>query len=113
MDKKERKQIEVTLKNILYFIDDSEEQQRVIKVLENCENKMPDSKIKNAIDRIIKKFKTDYYSIVDHLVDDILSSPIGNKEKQTIFNMLNELKPSIEKGNKSFFEKLIDLFKWS
>lgn len=113
MDKKERKKVEVTLKNILYFIDDESEQNRVIEALKRCENKMNDSKIKNKIDKFLMMLKKDYYSIVDFLVDDILSGDINSSEKKAIYELIDELSPSIESGKKCFLEKLKNLFDWS
>ena len=113
MEKKEKKQIEVMLKHILYFIEDPKEQNRVIEILENCESKMGDSRFKNNFDKIIKKFKNNYFDLIDHLVSDILSSNIHNEEKKIIYEMLEDLKPTIEKGERTFLEKLRDLFTWS
>lgn len=113
MEKKELKQIEVTLKNILYFVEDKKEQEKVIKILEECEARMSDSKLKNSIDKFFKKFKRDYFEVVDFLVKDILYGVISNEERKIVYDMLNQLKPTIEVGKKSFLDKLIDLFSWS
>lgn len=114
MDKKQRKRAELTLKNLLYYIDDQNKQKEVIALLDDCESKMNDSKLKNRIDDIIRKFKeNDYFDLVDFLVDDILSSKMGLKEKKAYNDLLEGLKKLLDDGYKSFKDKFFDLFSWS
>jgi len=116
MDKKEKKTIEVTLKGILYFITSISEQERVLKILEECELKMNDNKFKNKLDAIFLKLKNNYFDKVDFLIDDILSSKMNQENKKAIYEMVDELQPTIEeaqKKNSGFWDNLRELLKWS
>lgn len=102
----------MTLKNILYYVDEND-QQRVLDILVKYEEKIPDNKIKNFIQKIILKSKKDYYSKVDYLVDDILDGKLDDKTKNILNDLLLELKPDIEKAEKTFWERLISIFQGS
>ena len=93
---KEKYQIEATLKNILYFVDDVNEQNRMI-----------------WLQKQLYKTKGDYYAKVDFLVDDLLNEKNIKNHKDKINQMIQELKPIVEKGEKSFWEKFCNLFNWS
>lgn len=113
MEKKERKQIEVTLKSILYFIDDEKDRKKVLDILINCEHQMGDSKWKNKIDEKILRFKTNYYDKIDFLIEDILSSKLDETKTKIIYATIEQLKPSYETAQRNFWDKLKDLFTWS
>lgn len=116
MKKKEKKIIEITLKGIIYFVTSETEQKKVLQILEECESKMNDSKLKDKIDSIRLKFKDDYYDKVDFFIEDILSSKMTEANKKTIYEMVDKLQPTIEEAqNKknSFWDNLRELFKWS
>ena len=108
---KEKANWEMTLKNILYFIDDSKEQEKVISILIKYESKIEDNKIKNIIQKHILNSKKDYYDKVNYLVDDILEGKLDTKTKVVLSEMLNELKPSVEKAEKSFWDRLSSIFR--
>ena len=110
---KEKYQIEATLKNILYFVDDANEQNRMISILEKYNNEMPDGKFKDWLQKQLYKTKGDYYAKVDFLVDDLLSGKNVKNHKDKINQLIQELKPIVEKGEKSFWEKFCNLFNWS
>ena len=110
---KEKYQIEATLKNILYFIDDVKEQEKMLEILQNYNNSMPDGKLRDALQKGLLKAKKDYYSKVDFLVNDILDAKTFPKNREKISKLLQEIKPIVEKGEKSFWEKLVGLFSWS
>lgn len=48
---------EITLKNILYYIEGEKEQQKVIDILNKYEAKIQDNKIKNCFQKIIYNTK--------------------------------------------------------
>lgn len=110
---KEKAKWEVTLKNILYYIDDEKEQQKVLEILGRYEAKLLDNKLKNFFQKIIFSTKTDYYSKVDYLVDDILDGRWNVEIKKILNNMLAELKPAVEKAEKNFWERLVNIFQGS
>lgn len=64
---------------------------------------------------MLLKFKKDYYDIVDFLIDDILSSKMTQENKKIIYEMLEQLQPTVEESQKksSFWENVRNLFKWS
>lgn len=109
---KEKANWEMTLKNILYYVDEND-QQRVLDILVKYEEKIPDNKIKNFIQKIILKSKKDYYSKVDYLVDDILDGKFDNNTRKVLNQLILELKPDIEKAEKTFWERLISIFQGS
>lgn len=114
MSNKEKANLELTLKNLLYCVDDANEQNKMISILEEYNDKLPDGKVKDWLQKLfLKMTKKDYYSKVDYLVDDILSGKLDNEKKKIIYEMLNKLQPVVEKAEKSFWDKLCDLFKWS
>lgn len=109
---KEKANWEMTLKNILYYVDEND-QQRVLDILVKYEEKIPDNKIKNFIQKIILKSKKDYHSKVDYLVDDILDGKFDNNTRKVLNQLILELKPDIEKAEKTFWERLISIFQGS
>ena len=113
MDKKEKKQLEVSIKNILYFVEGKNEQDKMIAILDKYNAKMPDPKIKDWFDKIIRKSKRDYYEIVDFLIKDIFDGNITNERRKLIIEMLSELHPIVETAQRTIWGKFIDLFKWS
>lgn len=110
---KEKANLEITLKNILYFIDDEKEQEKVIEILKKYEERFPDSRIKNFFQRHILNSKNDYYSKVDYLVKDILECKIDNNVRVILNEMINEIKPTVEKAEKTFWERLISIIRGS
>ncbi len=113
MSSKEKANLELTLKNILYCVEEQEEQEKMLGILEEYNNKLPDGKIKDWFQRLFLKAKKDYYSKVDFLVDDILSGKLDNEKKKIIYEMLEKLHPVVVQAERSFWDKLCDLFKWS
>ena len=108
--RKEKAKWEVTLKNILYYIEDEKEQQKVLEILSKYEKQLSDNKIKNFFQKLIFSTKTDYYSKVDYLVDDILDGKWDKETKKILNSMLSELKPTVEKAEKNFWERLLVIF---
>lgn len=104
---------EITLKNILYYIEDETEQQKVIDILIKYEKKIEDNKIKNCFQKVIYQSKKDYYSKVDFLIKDILDGKWDSNTKKILANMLLELKPNVEKAEKTFWDRLISIFRGS
>lgn len=113
MGNKEKYQIEATLKNLLYFVEDKQEQDRMISVLEKYNGLMPDNKVADWLQKQWYKTKNDYYSKVDFLVNDMLDSKSIKQNKDKIKLMMQELESTIIIAEKSFWDKLCDLFKWS
>ena len=70
MDKKEKKHLELTIKNILYYVDDKKEQEKIIEILKKYNGKFPDSKIKDFFDKIIYSTKQDYFDKIDTLIKE-------------------------------------------
>ena len=97
----------------MYFIEDQKEQEKVINILIKYEEKIPDGKIKNYFQRLVLNSKKDYYAKVDHLVDDILEGKLDNETRKILNEMLNELKPTVEKAEKTFWERLISIIRGS
>ena len=110
---KEKANWELTLKNILYFIEDQKEQEKVINILIKYEQKIPDGKIKNYFQKLGLNSKKDYYSKIDYLVDDILEGKLDDETRKILNEMLNELKPTVEKAEKTFWERLISIIRGS
>lgn len=98
MSSKEKAKWEVTLKNILYYVDDAKEQDRMLDILKKYNDRLPDGKLKDGFQNLILKSKKDYYDKVDHLVDDILSGKLDNEKKKVLSEMLSELQPIVEKS---------------
>ena len=112
---KDKANIELILKNILYYVEDEHEQQKMIDILEKYNNMLPDGKYKDKVQTAYYKVaKKDYYEKVDFLVRDILNGKIDTEETMvTIRAMINELKPSVEIGQKTWWQKLCGLGNWT
>ena len=106
---KEKAQWEVTLKNILYYVDENE-QDKVLEILKKYEEKIPDNRIKNFLQKKILNSKKDYYSKVDYLVDDILEGKLDDNTKKVLNELLNELQPPIKKAEENFWQRLLKIF---
>ena len=110
---KEHASWEITLKNILYYIEDEKEQQKVIEILTKYEEKIQDNRFKNCFQKLILNTKKDYYAKVDYLIADILEGKWEPNIKHILADMLLELKPDVEKAEKTFWDRLISIFKGS
>ncbi len=74
---------------------------------------LPDGKFKDAVQRFFLKGKKTYYEKVNYLIEDILTGK-GDKERNKVLSqMLTEMQPVVEQAERTFWDKLIDLFKWS
>jgi len=113
VDKKEKKQLEVQIKQILYFVENKTEQGKMIAILEEYNNKIPDGGLKDKIQKWIGKTKKDYFDKADFLVGDIFDGNLGVNEKKIIKEMIGKIRPIIEQAEKSLWEKFINLFNWS
>ena len=111
---KDKANMDLVLKNILYYIEDEQEQARVIAILERYNDELPDGKVKDRIQKAYCKVaKRSYYEKVDFLINDILNGKDTKEVKTKVKEMINELKPSVEVAQKSWWEKLIGLGEWS
>lgn len=112
---KDKANLELILKNILYYIEDEQEQAKMIAILERYNDELPDGKLKDKIQKTYCKVaKRSYYEKVDFLINDILNGKIDTKEvKAKVKAMINELKPSVEVAQKTWWEKLMGLGEWS
>ena len=113
MDKKEKLRLQTQIMQILCYVDEKSEQDKMIAILEKYEAKMPDAKIKDWFDKLKKKFTKDYYSMIELLVKDIFDGKLDNSDKRLIREMLVEIQPIVEKSEKSTWQKFLDLFSWS
>lgn len=113
MKNAEKASWELTLKNILYYIEDSAEQEKMLGILKKYNDLLPDEKIKEAIQNFILSKKKNYYDKVDYLIKDILNGKGDKDRKKILSQMLAELKPVVEQAERTFWDKLTDLFKWS
>lgn len=112
---KDKANLELILKNVLYYIEDEQEQAKMIAILERYNDELPDGKLKDKIQKTYCKVaKRSYYEKVDFLINDILNGKIDTKEvKAKVKAMINELKPSVEVAQKTWWEKLMGLGEWS
>ncbi|MDD4157607.1 MAG: hypothetical protein PHY08_13660 [Candidatus Cloacimonetes bacterium] len=113
MDKKEKNQLKLTIMNVLYYVDEKSEQDKMITILEKYNARFVDSKFKDFLDKLIKNTKKDYFEKVDYLIKDIFENHFGNKEKNIIMEMLSEIKPIFEQAQRTVWDRFVDLFKWS
>ena len=61
MDKKEKNQLKLTIMNVLYYVDEKSEQDKMITILEKYNARFVDSKFKDFLDKLIKNTKEDYF----------------------------------------------------
>lgn len=114
MANKQKAKWEVALKEILYFVEEPEEQNRMVEVLKKYNDQLPDSKLRDGLQKLILNAKKDYYDKVDYLIDDILhGGKSENDRNRIITDLLNEIKPTVEKAERTMWDKICDLFKWS
>ena len=112
MEKKEKKHLKLTAKNILYYVE-PEEQVRMVKVLEKYEEKIEHSRFKAFFNMILYSTKNDYFDKIDFLLDLIFDNAFESKDKQVIHDLLNDIQPVFEEAERNFWQKLNDLFSWS
>lgn len=112
MKNKDKAKWEVTLKNILYFVNEND-RENMLKILNKYNDQLPDGKFKDLIQKTILNTKKSYYEKVDFLIDDILKGGTDIERKKVLSQLLDEIKPTVEKAEKNFWDKLKDLFKWS
>lgn len=113
MSSKEKANYELTLKNLLYFVTDEIEQNKMIAILNEYNDQLPDGRIRDLFQKLIYNTKKDYYAKVDYLVDDILGGKMDAEKKKVLSQLVEKLKPTVEHAERSFWDKLCDLFKWS
>lgn len=113
MKEKDKAHWEMTLKNILYFVDDVDDQKNMIDILIKYNDQLPDGKLKDKFQKLILNGKKSYFDKVDYLVSDILNGGDDCERKKILSELLDEIKPTVEKAERNFWDKLKDLFKWS
>ena len=113
MNIKEKANCELTLKNILYYIEDPAAQDKMIGILNKYNDMLPDGKFKELVQKFFQKGKKTYYEKVDYLIEDILTGKGNNERNKVLSQMLDEIKPVVEKAERTFWDKVKDLFKWS
>lgn len=84
----------------------------MISTLKKYNDKIPNGKIKDKVQSFILNHKKDYYEKVDYLISDILNGKKDENRFSIISEMLNELQPILEQAERTFLDKLRDLFKW-
>lgn len=112
MRNKDKANWELTLKNILYFVDEGE-QENMLTILKKYNDQLPDGPIKDWFQKLKLNAKKTYYEKVDYLVEDILNGGNDIERKKLLSQLLDEIKPIIDKAERNFWDKLKDLFKWS
>lgn len=112
MKNKDKANWEITLKNILYFVDESE-QSKMIETLNKYNNQLPDGPVKDWLQKVKLDTRKTYYDKVDCLVHDILHGGNDIERKKVLLQLLEEIKPTVESAERNFWDKLKDLFKWS
>ena len=113
MNNKDKANWELTLKNILYYIENPADQDKMIDILNKYNDMLPDGKLKDAVQKFLLKGKKTYYEKVDFLINDILNGKGDNERKKVLSQMLLEMQPIVEQAERTFWNKLMDLFKWS
>ena len=88
MSNKEKANWELTLKNILYYIEDTKEQEKMIGILNKYNDMLPDGKIKDSIQKFFLNSKKSYYDKVDYLIDDILNGKNDDGRKKILSECL-------------------------
>ena len=106
---KEKADIEFTLKNILYFVDD-EDKERVIEILEKYEEEIPDNLVVDFLQKCKRKRIEDYYDKVDYLVRDILHCKDNWKNKNKIKELVLELEKITKKAEDNFWASFWETF---
>ena len=55
MSNKQKAQWEVALKQILYFVEEPEEQNRMVEILKKYNDQLPDGKLRDGLQKLILK----------------------------------------------------------
>ncbi|HPO11741.1 MAG TPA: hypothetical protein PLM63_04105 [bacterium] len=94
------KRLEVILKYELYFIEDKVKQEVAISILKEYCEKLPDSKLKDKVEKIILKYKKDYFELVDFLVKDIIDSKKTEGNLKIIQQLIKKIRKMANKLQK-------------
>lgn len=86
-----------------------EEQNKIIKILENYEAKIPDGKFKDFVQKRLRKNKN-YYDKADLILTDIFEENLTKNEIQIIKCMMVEIKNVIDENSKSWWDQIMEYF---
>ncbi|MCH3976050.1 MAG: hypothetical protein LKE36_00325 [Bacilli bacterium] len=106
---KERTEYKAKLLNLIAMIGDKENQRHVIAILEKTEEKLPDSKVKDKIQKMIRKNKS-YYDKADALITDILDHKLDINQRNIVLECLASLRAIIEGQQKNWWDQFVEWF---
>lgn len=98
------------LYSLLCLVEDENKQKQVIDLLSRYEQKIPDSKIKDALQKMLRKNKK-YDSLCDSYVNDLLDNRLDANTRNILANLLEELRSIVENDSKNWWDTFIDWFK--
>ncbi len=113
MTKKERSRLKLDFLNILFYIDDKETQDEILKKLAACNENIPDNKVKNFVDKILLSTKKSYYDKVEFFLSDIFEKDFTENDRKVVSDLFDEIKPSFEEAKERLWQKIVNLFDWS
>lgn len=106
---KERTEYKAKLLNLISMIGDEGSQLKVIAILEETEEKLPDSKVKDRIQKMIRK-KKHYYDKADALIADILDKKLDANAKNIVVECIKSLREIIEGQQKNWWDQFVECF---
>ena len=107
---KERMQIKAKLLNYLAYVDDNQKQNKIIQLLQKYEQKLPDGKLIDSLQKMKRK-RMNYYSLCEDLVNDLLDKGITNNSRAVLNDLIDELTPLVANEPKNWWEQFVDWFK--
>lgn len=106
---KERNSYKGKLFSLVSMVEDKDNQSKVILLLEQTEEKLPDSKVKDKIQRMFRKNKS-YDDKADALITDILDKKLDANAKNIVLECIKSLREIIEGQQKNWWDQFVEWF---
>jgi hypothetical protein len=90
---KERTQLKAKFLYLISLVEDKD-QDSVIEVLESTEDLLPDGKLKDKIQKALRRRKK-YYDKADNAISDILDTPLNDNDRKIILDCLDDVTDGI------------------
>ncbi|MDD4154736.1 MAG: hypothetical protein PHT30_04955 [Bacilli bacterium] len=105
---KERTQLKAKFLYLISLVEDKD-QDSVIEVLESTEDLLPDGKLKDKIQKALRRRKK-YYDKADNAISDILDTPLNDNDRKIILDCLLRIRKIIEKSQTTLWDQIMEWF---
>lgn len=106
---KERMEYKAKLIRLVLRVDDEGSQSKIIEILEETEEKLPDFKIKDRIQKMKRKNKP-YLDKADALISDILDKKLDDSQKNIVESCIRSILEIVVESQKNLVNLFIEWF---